>query len=685
MLSISPPPFPSPSARLAPNHQKLVFSNGKFVPVLTRSSSFCSSHSNVCCRCLSGGGADPSLPALEDRPGWKWDRAILEAVKNMMKRFNDFLNPDGNQESLGIVERKSSEREEEWDWDRWEKHFSEVEEQERLVWTLKSQLAGYINREDYEGAARLKVAIAAATRNDTVGAVKSQLDNTVKEERYSDAAWLRDYAGAGLVGWWAGVSDSDPFGHIIHISAEYGRYVARSYTPRQLASAREGSPIFEIFLTMQKKDKYRLQAVYLKRVTAAQDLTISSSKASGAATNLDTPSPTENKDDLFGNDSEVSEDDEDGDDESVFRNELQNMIPGVKVKVLKVTAPAKADRDLISKVIEQLIEDEDEDEDKDEGVEVGEINPEIESVGAEEEVEDKNNKEQDGIEMDVDREITDGDREHHISFKVVVSGPVLKRSSNVHNEDFMRIPARLERNSRLSFTLTVDEDNKQTSGSNESSPNKSPKFQGQRSVDHIMLDLAKSIGRGKIPMKVLKDVSELFTLSLNQAQYPQPLPKSTTFNRIKVPASQDPLNGLYVSTPGIRSSEVIHLRHRFGQWKEDGITMDSSNVQFYEYVEAVKLTGDLYVPAGQIAFRAKVGKQYQLPHKGIFPEEFGVIARYKGQGRLAEPGFQNPRWADGELVILDGKYIKGGPVIGFVYWATEYHFLIFFHRLKLHE
>lgn len=36
------------------------------------------------------------------------------------------------------------------------------------------------------------------------------------------------------VGWWAGVSEdaTDPYGRIIHISAEYGRYIARSYSPR---------------------------------------------------------------------------------------------------------------------------------------------------------------------------------------------------------------------------------------------------------------------------------------------------------------------------------------------------------------------------------------------------------------------------------------------------------------------
>lgn len=42
------------------------------------------------------------------------------------------------------------------------------------------------------------------------------------------------------------------------------------------------------------------------------------------------------------------------------------------------------------------------------------------------------------------------------------------------------------------------------------------------------------------------------------------------------------------------------MRRRFGQWKEDGSTKKPSKIEFYEYVEAVKLTGDAYVPAGQV-------------------------------------------------------------------------------------
>jgi hypothetical protein len=68
--------------------------------------------------------------------------------------------------------------------------------------------------EDYGEAARLKVAIAAASNNDSVGKVIALLKRAIKEERYGDAALLRDNAGAGLVGWWAGISKdvNDPHG-----------------------------------------------------------------------------------------------------------------------------------------------------------------------------------------------------------------------------------------------------------------------------------------------------------------------------------------------------------------------------------------------------------------------------------------------------------------------------------------
>lgn len=44
-------------------------------------------------------------------------------------------------------------------------------------------------------------------------------------------------------------------------------------------------------------------------------------------------------------------------------------------------------------------------------------------------------------------------------------------------------------------------------------------------------------------IQVLKDVGELINLTINQARNRQPLSGSTTFNRIDVSSSPDPLNG----------------------------------------------------------------------------------------------------------------------------------------------
>ncbi|PIN18649.1 hypothetical protein CDL12_08670 [Handroanthus impetiginosus] len=684
MASMCSPTFSS--ARTEPIPQKVNFassrfSSSKFGKRSSQSGISLSrvSESGFCCRCVSSnsGGGGESDSGSED--SWRWDFDVQETIRNAIKRFDDYLSSfrDQRGEESVVVAETGEEEEEEWDWERWKKHFVKVDEQARVVSILKSQLASAVEREDYEDAARIKVSIAAASTNDTVGRVMSHLEKFVEEERYGDAALLRDYAGAGLVGWWAGISEdaNDPYGRIIHISAEYGRYLARSYSPRQLATGSDGAPVFEVYLTNSKKGEYKQQAVYLKRKGGPQDLYVPTFKSSGGSRTQDSRDARDNKSKLFETSSEDTEDSDDQDDDSGFDNVLRDMIPGVKVKVVKVTRPEKEDRDLLSKEIEQIIDEEEDEKDYD-----------LESEDAEDEIKSETDEEHSDIEMGSGSGITEENEQNQIAVQVIVGDALMQKAfRGAQIKDLLRVPARLEKTGRMSFTFTIEEDaNEHLSSGNRQSPqNKRSKLQGQRSIDHVMLDLVKSIGKGKIPMKVLKDFGELLNLSLSQARNRQPLSGSTTFNRIDVSSSSDPLNGLYIGAHGLYTSEVIHLKRRFGQWKEDGSTTKPSKVEFYEYVEAVKLTGDAYVPAGQVAFRAKVGKRYQLPHKGIIPEEFGVVARYRGQGRLAEHGFKNPRWVDGELVILDGKYIKGGPVVGFVYWAPEYHFLVFFNRLRL--
>ncbi|KAH9657595.1 protein EXECUTER 1 [Citrus sinensis] len=588
------------------------------------------------CRCSAPSSADNNNNSSFNR---RWDLVIQDAFKNAVKLFDSFLKEYGAPQDDAVLEEEKRDEsgEDEWDWDRWKSHFDEVDDQERLVSILKSQLGNAVFKEEYDDAARLKVAIAAAATNDAVGRVMSNLNRAVVQERYEDAALLRDNAGAGLllfeVGWWAGISEDkkDPYGLIIRVTAEHGKYVARSYSPRQLATAAAGVPLFEIFLTVNKKGEYQQQAVYLKRKGVFDDSSTVSSKASGGTGRLNPPGSTEDKDDLLVVSAEDTEDGDESDDSSDlaeglsgFQNILRDMIPGVRVKVLKVTAPGKVDRDFISKVIEQIMEEEDEEKDTD-----------VENVESEDEDKDESDEERNEIEVDAGLGIIENEEEQtEVSVKVVVGGLVQKLPGNKPAKEFLRVPAKLEKKGRLSFSFSIEKDSKRRdSGAKDlGSVDNKARLGSQRSIENVMLDLAKFIGREKIPLKVLKDLSELINLSLSQAQNHQPLSGSTTFHRIETATSQDALNGLYIGVHGLRTSEVINLRRKFGQWQDDGGIKNPSNLEFYEYVEAIKVTGDPYVPAGQ-------------------------IARYKGQGRLAEPGFQNPRWVDGELVILDGKVI----------------------------
>ena len=57
-----------------------------------------------------------------------------------------------------------------------------------------------------------------------------------------------------------------------------------------------------------------------------------------------------------------------------------------------------------------------------------------------------------------------------------------------------------------------------------------------------------------------------------------------------------------------------------------------------EQVEAIKITGDDYVPAGEVTFRAD-------------------LRTGEGEGQIAEYGFRNPRFVSGRLTIISPEKI----------------------------
>ncbi|KAJ0970122.1 hypothetical protein J5N97_022999 [Dioscorea zingiberensis] len=170
-------------------------------PAFSRSPARSSRHlESTLCRYSRGDASSPSGSGRR-----RWDTMIQDVLRKAVKRWDDYVNRSRNsgQKDAGNLDALKEEKmgeEVEWDWDRWNKHFAEVEEQERLVDALKLQLRIAAAIEDYKEAVKLKAAITIATKNDAVGTAISDLNRAIAEERYNDAAFLRDHAGVGLLG-----------------------------------------------------------------------------------------------------------------------------------------------------------------------------------------------------------------------------------------------------------------------------------------------------------------------------------------------------------------------------------------------------------------------------------------------------------------------------------------------------
>lgn len=88
-----------------------------------------------------------------------------------------------------------------------------------------------------------------------------------------------------------------------------------------------------------------------------------------------------------------------------------------------------------------------------------------------------------------------------------------------------------------------------------------------------------------------------------------------------------------------------------------------------------------------VDYRVKVGRKHRLDSREKYPEQLGILARYPGEGQVADVGHSDPRWVSGECLQFrqsGGSMLTGGAELGFV-WAVPgaRRFLILLQRLNL--
>ena len=149
---------------------------------------------------------------------------------------------------------------------------------------------------------------------------------------------------------------------------------------------------------------------------------------------------------------------------------------------------------------------------------------------------------------------------------------------------------------------------------------------------------------------------------------------SGRINYTRLPLNDTPtdiFSGMYLGTFGPHGPEVLRVAR----------TM----IENEEWVQGTKLTGDPNVPAGKVSFRARIGVQHRLSPSGVYPPEYGVQQRYKGQGRVAREGYSAAKWVDGELLTFSATNpMTRGAELGFVFNIdANRKYLLLFTKVRL--
>jgi hypothetical protein len=140
---------------------------------------------------------------------------------------------DGEGDGVGVGDmtrgRKDPKEEKEAFWSAF---FDEMDELEDAIYATKESLAEAVAREAYGEAAALVATCASLEARDTTLEIERAFQAAIEEERYADAAKLRDEGGRRVLGWWVGREGPDDMtGHLVEVRRGVGRYVGVALDP----------------------------------------------------------------------------------------------------------------------------------------------------------------------------------------------------------------------------------------------------------------------------------------------------------------------------------------------------------------------------------------------------------------------------------------------------------------------
>ena len=144
----------------------------------------------------------------------------------------------------------------------WAAFFEEMDELEDALYETNEALAEAVAREDYGAAGVLKARYKELEGQDTTLGIEGAFASAVSEERYADAARLRDEGGVRMLGWWVGrEDDGDMAGHLVEVRRGVGRYVGRAFMGG--GEVGDGGEIFEVFYREGVSGRYESCATVL--------------------------------------------------------------------------------------------------------------------------------------------------------------------------------------------------------------------------------------------------------------------------------------------------------------------------------------------------------------------------------------------------------------------------------------